>query len=596
MIIDNSKLSRNYKENPLRFGELPPVEDLEYLYLELNLSLQQVNEIIGKNLNCKHLRKFGLKKTQEQKNQCIKNINLKKYGVENISQLDEIKAKKKATTLKNHGVENISQSEKIKQKKLDKYIKNKEEIIKKQKQTFLRKYGADNFVSTNAFKHAVLEKYGVENPSQSKEIQSKVKQTNLEKYGHECIGSVPDIQRKIKETNLERYGFEHSSSSPQVKAKLKYTIREKYGVENWGFNSEDFKKKAKVSCMKKYGTEYSSQKHLSPETLKILSSKENLSRFIQNQELKTTPHLASLLNFSISGFIKYLHKYDLWDLVDHYTSSYEVELQELFPSMSKTKSVICPYEIDLYSEEHKFGIEFNGSYWHSEKNISDQYYHQKKSLLAESKGIFLYHIFEYEWNNEIQQKKIISQVKNILGLNENKIYARKCELKEVQAKEAKVFLNENHLQNSCTARINLGLYYQNELVSLMTFGKSRFDKKYEYELLRFCNKMNTSVIGGASKLFKYFIREYKPNSILSYSHIDKGTGELYQKLGFSQIRITGPDYVWCKGYQVLSRYQCQKYKLLKQGFEGNSEKEIMENRGFIRIFGCGNKVWAWKLY
>jgi hypothetical protein len=125
----------------------------------------------------------------------------------------------------------------------------------------------------------------------------------------------------------------------------------------------------------------------------------------------------------------------------------------------------------------------------------------------------------------------------------------------------------------------------------MTFGEPRFDKTCDYELLRFCNKKNVSAVGGASKLFKHFIKEYEPKSVLSYSHIDKGRGSLYEKLGFKFERITDPGYVWCKGNDVLSRYQCQKHKLLAQGFKGNSEKEIMEVRGYFRVFDCGNKVW-----
>lgn len=128
----------------------------------------------------------------------------------------------------------------------------------------------------------------------------------------------------------------------------------------------------------------------------------------------------------------------------------------------------------------------------------------------------------------------------------------------------------------------------------MTFVKPRFNKKYQWELSRFCSKANCNVIGGASKLFKYFIEKYNPISIISYSNIAHTKGKLYETLGFIFDSITEPNYVWCKGYDVLSRYQCQKHKLLEQGYEGISESEIMYNRGYYRIYDCGNKVWVWK--
>ena len=129
----------------------------------------------------------------------------------------------------------------------------------------------------------------------------------------------------------------------------------------------------------------------------------------------------------------------------------------------------------------------------------------------------------------------------------------------------------------------------------MTFVKPRFNKKYEWELSRFCSKNNCNVIGGASKLFKHFVGNYNPTSIISYSNIAHTKGKIYETLGFNLDSISEPNYVWCNNsHDILTRYQCQKHKLLKQGFKGNTEVEIMHNNGFYRIFDCGNKVWIWK--
>jgi hypothetical protein len=401
------------------------------------------------------------------------------------------------------------------------------------------------------------------------------------------------VQLKSKETVRKKYGCDNVSQSKEIRDRKIQTSRKNYGVD-CNFQSEEVKSRIKSTWMNKYGVDCAQRKNWSQETLSILSSKESFSSFIENELTPTIFNLAKILGVSKSAIAEYCYKYDLWNLIDSSSSSYELILHNLFPFMQKTRKVLYPYEIDLYSEEHKFGIEFNGNYWHSEQHTPDPNYHQKKSLLAEEKGIFLYHIWEYEWLDPRKQEIILSQINNLLGRNERKIYARQCKIKEVSSKEARVFLEENHLQGQDISKIRYGLYFGEELVSLMTFVKPRFDKKYQWELSRFCNKKGTSVIGGASKLFKHFIKEYEPKSILSYSQIAKTRGTLYEKLRFKLDHISKVGYVWCREDQVLSRYQCQKHKLLKQGFEGSSEAEIMENQGFYQIFDCGNKVWVWQ--
>ena len=266
-------------------------------------------------------------------------------------------------------------------------------------------------------------------------------------------------------------------------------------------------------------------------------------------------------------------------------------INQHYKTENNTKKYLDGKEIDIYIPELKIGIEFNGNYWHSEIK-KNKIYHQQKSLLAESKGIFLYHIFEYEWDKS--KDRIVSQLNNILGINQIKIYARKCVIKEVSNSEKDTFLEKNHLQGCDKSSIKLGLYYNNELVSIMTFTKPRFNKKYKWELSRFCSKAGTNVIGGASKLFKYFITNYKPENIISYSNIAHTRGRIYNLLGFKLDHISEPNYVWCKGNSILSRYKCQKHKLLENGYNGYSESTIMHNNKYFKIFDCGNKVWIWK--
>jgi hypothetical protein len=158
-------------------------------------------------------------------------------------------------------------------------------------------------------------------------------------------------------------------------------------------------------------------------------------------------------------------------------------------------------------------------------------------------------------------------------------------------------LTENHIQGTCASKINLGLFYEKELVSLMTFGKPRFNKKYEYELIRFCNKKNLSVIGGASKLLHSFIEEYHPNSIISYANRRWSQGNLYEKLGFSLDLETPPNYFYFHpdDFLLKSRVQFQKHKLQSILQEYNpdlSETKNMYINGYRKIYDCGNKVYS----
>lgn len=421
--------------------------------------------------------------------------------------------------------------------------------------------------------HRFLSKFNIK---KTQELKNKIREkTCTDKYGVKNISKTFEIKEKVKQTNLKKFGNTCSLQAKTIKEKSLNTIRLKANNPNL------------INI---------SQRNISPEILQLMHDKEALKDYIIQNNISSPTELAHKLNLSNAGCIKIIHKFDLDYLKTYSQSSPEKELrdyiQQYFITECNTKKYLNhKYEIDIYIPEKKIGIEFNGNWWHSEKKVSKNY-HIMKSKLAENDGIFLYHVFEYEWQTKKEQ--IINQLNNLLGLNTQKIYARKCNIKEITTQEKNIFLNKNHLQGEDKSNIKLGLYFNNELVSVMTFTKSRFNKKYQWELSRFCSKSNTTVIGGASKLFKYFITHYNPKTIISYSNNAHTKGLIYKTLGFEFIKNSIPNYVWFKYTKTLSRYQCQKHKLLQQGFSGNSETEIMHNRKFVRIYDCGNKVWLWK--
>lgn len=255
-------------------------------------------------------------------------------------------------------------------------------------------------------------------------------------------------------------------------------------------------------------------------------------------------------------------------------------------------------EIDILIPELNIGIEYDGLKWHSDE-FKDKNYHLNKTEECKKLGIRLVHIFEDEWMNK---KEIIkSIIRNIICKTENKIYARKCIIQNVNDNEKKEFLEKNHIQGNVNSQINLGLYHDGELVSLMCIGKPRINLgrktslEDEYELLRFCNKLNTNIVGGASKLFKYFITNYNPTLTTSYCDYRWSIGNMYKALGFTLSHHSQPNYYYIIGNNRKNRFKYRKSELIKEGFDPEkSEKEIMEERGIHRIYDCGSLVYIWK--
>ena len=262
------------------------------------------------------------------------------------------------------------------------------------------------------------------------------------------------------------------------------------------------------------------------------------------------------------------------------------------------RQMINPLELDMYLPFDNLAIEYNGLYWHSSKKI-DKNYHLMKTELCQKQGIRLIHIFEDEWT--CKQDIVKSRLKTILGLCEIKIFARKCQFKEVPFKESKEFLENNHLQGNVNSKYRYGLYYNNELVSLMTFGSKRksLGSKSEdgvYEMLRFCNKLNTTVVGGASRLLKHFIKEIKPKRIISYCDRRWSDGKLYEKLGFEFDHYSKPNYFYIVNGKRENRFKYRKSELVKQGFDKNkTEEQIMKERHIKKIYDCGTIVYFLKI-
>lgn len=361
--------------------------------------------------------------------------------------------------------------------------------------------------------------------------------------------------------------------------------------------------KIRESTLEKFGVEnYSTlRSKMTPEQLSLLKDEDKLREYILSFDEK--PTMPILIHDSgIHGWSLWvaIHSFGLDNLIskDKHESRYEKEMEHLFGGERNVRDALGGKEIDLFFKDKSFGLEFNGNYWHSElyKNIK---YHQNKSLDALKHGISIIHIFEYEWNNPETKRKIIDLVNRKLHPEINiVVHARKCNVNPIESRESLVFQDKWHIMGRAAANIHLGLFYGADLIGVMTFGKPRFSDNIEWELVRLTWKGNTVVVGGAEKLFRYFLDKYKPSSIISYADISKFTGSVYKKLGFKLDGITDPEYIWYNQStkEIRSRYSTQKQKLVELGLgtSDQSEPEIMHSLDFIRIYNCGNLRFIWR--
>jgi hypothetical protein len=276
-------------------------------------------------------------------------------------------------------------------------------------------------------------------------------------------------------------------------------------------------------------------------------------------------------------------------LIEYIESIYKGKIE------TNTRKYISPNEIDIFLPELNIGIEYNGLYWHSEKAGKDRNYHIDKTLQVKKQNIFLIHIFSDEWNNK--QDIVKSKLKNLLKLETNKIYARKCEIKKISVKTKNSFLEKYHLQGPDRSQIHLGLYYNDELSAVMTFakprkgiGKSNTIYKQPYELSRYASSIN--IIGGASKLLKHFINNYNPDYIYSYSdnRWSNWDNNMYGKMGFTLSHLSPPSYYYTKDFNTkYHRFNFNKTRLKKMGYDiSKTESDIMKEIGYTKIWDCGN--------
>ncbi len=470
--------------------------------------------------------------------------------------------------------------------------------------------------SQATLRKTIHDKYGVDNASSIPGVREKAQQTCRERYGKSWYTQTDEYKERVKETSRDKYGVDHFLQSSEVIEKRKETCLNTYGVDNVS-KSPEIQHKMHEAFQSKYGVDNISQLNI--------GNLDEWKEFVQNPRayiLSTFDHkptVTELSEYFQTCLTSIYNNLDVKANTDILDKSFSVMEEQVIAEIKRidsniqiernNRTIIHPYEVDIYLPDYRLAIECNPTATHN-SSIKDPWggqakstsYHMKKSEACSQKDITLLHIFGYDWK---YKKDIINSILRVHTQHTiSRIYARKCEIVDVDYKECKQFLDSNHLQGNVPSKVRLGLKYDGELVSVMTFGSTRstIGKKDEvsWELLRFCNKLDTSVVGGASKLFKYFVNHYEPQRIVSFSDVAHTSGKLYPILGFHYLRTSDPGYVWVdttndKAYHRMNAQKQHIKQFLKDDSIdlSQSESQIMTAHGFVKVYDCGNNVWEW---
>jgi hypothetical protein len=408
----------------------------------------------------------------------------------------------------------------------------------------------------------VVSKYGVENVGQTAKAKLEHKKFYKDK------NQVAAVNKKIKNTKFEKYGDKNYNNPIKIKQSLKETYSTDYLIEK--YNNSGF------------------------ETLK------NADKLAELYRTKSVEQIAEQLGVHVQTIYKYLN---INGIREPYKSSEETEIVSFLQSLGITnivrnsrKLIPSKKEIDIYLPDYNTAIEYNGVYWHHEDvDHITRSYHSSKYYQCQEQGINLITVFSNFWKTKPDVVK--NTIKNRLGINNEKIAARKCVVKQIKSKDTKELLEKYHIQGYTPASVCLGLYYNQELIAVMTFSKARIaigKNKSGYELVRFASKVR--VVGGAGKLLSYFLKNFGNEKIFSYSNNEWSNGDLYRSLGFDLAKEIPPSYWYLKPREekLFHRFNFSKQKLIKMGYDGNlTERQITRQMGLMKIWDCGKKLWVY---
>lgn len=520
----------------------------------------------------------------------------------------------------------------------------KEEILNKRKTTNLEKYGAAHFLKTKEgkqkYNNVIFEKYGVDNImklqkhrnrvgkqflelNQNKEWKEnriqKYNETIKERYNVNNVFQIPEIRKRIIENNQKKYGCNWFFENKENQKYLIERVREKYGVDNV-MELEEFKRKGFINSVTLKEKVINNKTYLFQSkdegtTLDIIATRyKNIKSqfecpkfkyFYDNKQYSYRP------DFYIEEENKIIEVKSIYHFFNDYETIFE-----------KNQSVLnAGYNLEFWLYNHQkdyFIFDFKDDFINKleynknkclygnggildpinklfiirqDTNLTNIQEYKRRLLLKNNDLKNVVYLFEDYLNDKLDIVK--SRINNILNKTKHRIYARQTTIRQINYKQANEFLNKNHIQGVVSSKYYLGAFIGEELVSVMTFSKPRVFMKSKddfYEISRFCSKLDTSVIGIASKFIKYFKTNLSNKKIISFADYNWSNGKLYEKLNFKNEGLTSRNYYYVKSTERFHRFSFRKNILVeKYGYDKNlTELEITQEMGLERLYDCGS--------
>lgn len=428
---------------------------------------------------------------------------------------------------------------------------------------------------------------GITNASQAEEVKKKKKQTNLERRGVENPLQDPEIHAKAKATMVKKFGVDNPGKSPEIMARVRATTMKNYGVEN-PFQSKEIQEKIAATNLERYGH----RNYWGSKEFQL--TKANNSRRIPKTNRRWQKRILDELGLEFS-FEEPFGKNRYADL------GYGDILIDINPTITHNVSI-------------SYTCLVNGCDPNCEKpghQAPSKTVHQERFLEAEADGKTLLQYFDW-----MDEEIFLSVLNAKLHRDEHRVGARQCEVKKISQADANRFLSENHLLGASSGQsFCVGLFYEEELVHVNTFGKARFNKTFEWEAIRSCSKRGWHVQGGLQRADAFFKKLEKPDSIVSYVDLALGSGEAEaSNPGWKLITTNKPSSNWVNvaggddqptivksssarrvsadrllGFEVGERYP----KFHEDGSKVTNA-EVLLSEGYLEVYGVGSRTFGWR--
>lgn len=442
----------------------------------------------------------------------------------------------------------------------------------------------------------------------------------LIKHGVTTVWKLPEVREKELQTKEERYGTKYVGD----RDKAKQTKLAK-GSDGDGYNGKQYvnSEKAQQTKLERYGSASYVNPELANETKierGIVAGHESFQRAIITKRSKYGEHLEEVViktmqtcleRYGVESFVETKRYRTAGRTKSKLNQWWHKQLLDKFGVDFEYEKYVHGHNYDLCSDEYHLLIEINPVWSHNstysyaqmmklsnKRSPIEPNYHSIIQQYAIAAG---YHCIQiWDWDDK---DKVLAYIGRLLNKITNRLYARQLKVKQIHQKIAKQFEALYHLQGALHSQpICFGLYYDDKLVQVMTFGKTRHGRKSntdDYELLRFCTHINYEVVGGAQRLFTHFIRMYKPQTIVSYCDLSKFTGQLYSKLKFKL-----KDTRLCRHWYHIGTWRhlldsslrmLGADKLIGTSYgKGTSNYDIMIANDWVEIYDCGQQTWLWQ--